>query len=297
MKERLPPWFKQKPADPRVMVPMEKLLDGLSLHTICESALCPNIGECFSRKTATFLILGDVCTRRCSFCAVKKGQPLPVDKREPQHLLEAVEKLNLSYVVVTSVTRDDLSDGGASQFVKTINMLHQKRKGVVVEVLVPDFLGSAESLRAIVEARPDVVNHNVETVPRLYSEVRPEADYSRSLKLLSMAKKLNPDIVTKSGLMLGLGETKEEVVKVMEDLRGVNCDLLTIGQYLQPSPEHHPVVRFISPEEFSQYRDIGRDMGFVEVASAPLVRSSFKAAELYAKVKGNAYSLGSSSFV
>jgi len=288
MKERLPPWFKQKPADPRVMVPMEKLLDGLSLHTICESALCPNVAECFSRKTATFLILGDVCTRRCSFCAVKKGQPLPVDGKEPQHLLEAVEKLNLSYVVVTSVTRDDLSDGGASQFVKTINMLHQKRKGVVVEVLVPDFLGSAESLRAIVEARPDVVNHNVETVPRLYSEVRPEADYSRSLKLLSMAKKLNPDIVTKSGLMLGLGETKEEVVKVMEDLRGVNCDLLTIGQYLQPSPEHHPVARFISPEEFSQYGDIGRDIGFVEVAIAPLVRSSFKAAELYAKAKGNA---------
>jgi len=288
MKERLPPWFKQKPADPRVMVPMEKLLDGLSLHTICESALCPNVAECFSRKTATFLILGDVCTRRCSFCAVKKGQPLPVDGKEPQHLLEAVEKLNLSYVVVTSVTRDDLSDGGASQFVKTINMLHQKRKGVVVEVLVPDFLGSAESLRAIVGARPDVVNHNVETVPRLYSEVRPEADYSRSLKLLSMAKKLNPDIVTKSGLMLGLGETKEEVVKVMEDLRGVNCDLLTIGQYLQPSPEHHPVARFISPEEFSQYGDIGRDIGFVEVAIAPLVRSSFKAAELYAKAKGNA---------
>jgi lipoic acid synthetase len=291
MKERLPPWFKQKPADPRAMVPMEKLLDGLSLHTICESALCPNVAECFSRKTATFLILGDVCTRRCSFCAVKKGQPLPVDGKEPRHLLEAVEKLNLGYVVVTSVTRDDLSDGGAFQFVKTINILHQKRKGVVVEVLVPDFLGSAESLRAIVEARPDVVNHNVETVPRLYSEVRPEADYSRSLKLLSMAKKLNPDIVTKSGLMLGLGETKEEVVKVMEDLRGVNCDLLTIGQYLQPSPEHHPVARFISPEEFSQYGDIGRDMGFVEVAVTPLVRSSFKAAELYAKVKGNAYSL------
>jgi len=288
MKERLPPWFKQKPADPRVMVPMEKLLDGLSLHTICESALCPNVAECFSRKTATFLILGDVCTRRCSFCAVKKGQPLPVDGKEPQHLLEAVEKLNLSYVVVTSVTRDDLSDGGASQFVKTINMLHQKRKGVVVEVLVPDFLGSAESLRAIVEARSDVVNHNVETVPRLYSEVRPEADYSRSLKLLSMAKKLNPDIVTKSGLMLGLGETKEEVVKVMEDLRGVNCDLLTIGQYLQPSSEHHSVSRYVSPEEFSEFEGISKNLGFAGSASAPLVRSSFKASELHAEVKGNA---------
>jgi len=290
-KGRLPPWFKQKPADSRVMVPMEELLHGLSLHTICESALCPNAAECFSRKTATFLILGDVCTRHCSFCAVKKGQPLPVDDKEPQHLLEAVEELNLSYVVVTSVTRDDLSDGGASQFVKTINMLHQKRKGVVVEVLVPDFGGSVEALEAVVGAHPEVVNHNLETVPRLYSAVRPEADYSRSLKLLSMVKKLGPNMVTKSGLMLGLGETKEEVVKVMEGLRGINCDLLTIGQYLQPSPEHHPVVRFISPEEFSHYGDIGRDMGFVEVAFAPLVRSSFKAAELYAKAKSNAYSL------
>ena len=288
MKERLPPWFKQKPADPRVMVPMEKLLDGLSLHTICESALCPNVAECFSRKTATFLILGDVCTRRCSFCAVKKGQPLPVDGKEPQHLLEAVEKLNLSYVVVTSVTRDDLSDGGASQFVKTINMLHQKRKGVVVEVLVPDFLGSAESLRAIVEARPDVVNHNVETVPRLYSEVRPEADYSRSLELLSTVKGLNPKIATKSGIMLGLGETRGEVVGVMKDLRRANCELLTIGQYLQPSSEHHPVSRYVSPEEFSEFEGISKNLGFAGSASAPLVRSSFKAAELHAEVKGNA---------
>ncbi len=288
MKERLPPWFKQKPADPRVMVPMEKLLDGLSLHTICESALCPNVSECFSRKTATFRILGDVCTRPCSFCAVKKGQPLPVDGKEPQHLLEAVGKLNLSYVVVTSVTRDDLSDGGASQFVKTINMLHQKRKGVVVEVLVPDFLGSAESLRAIVEARPDVVNHNVETVPRLYSVVSPEADYSRSLELLSTVKGLNPKIATKSGIMLGLGETRGEVVGVMKDLRRANCELLTIGQYLQPSSEHHPVSRYVSPEEFSEFEGISKNLGFAGSASAPLVRSSFKAAELHAEVKGNA---------
>ena len=297
MKRRLPPWFKQKPADPRAMVPMEKLLDELGLHTICESALCPNAAECFSRKTAAFLILGDVCTRHCSFCAVKKGQPIPVDKREPQHLLEAVEKLDLGYIVITSVTRDDLFDGGASHFVKVIDMLHQNRDDAIVEVLIPDFGGSVEALKAVVGAHPEVVNHNLETVPRLYPAVRQEADYSRSLAFLSMAKKLNPDIVTKSGLMLGLGETKDEVVKVMEDLREADCDLLTIGQYLQPSPEHHPVVRFISPEEFSQYRDIGRDMGFVEVASTPLARSSFKAAELYAKVKGDAYSLGSSSFV
>ena len=296
MKGRLPFWFSQKPADPKIMLTMERLLDGLHLHTICESAHCPNIGECFSRKTATFLILGDVCTRDCTFCAVEKGHPLPVDEAEPQHLLEAAEKLNLSYIVITSVTRDDLVDGGASQFAKVINLLHENRDGAVVEVLIPDFRGSAEALKAVVEARPEVVNHNVETVPRLYPKVRPGADYSRSLELLLMVKKLNPEIVTKSGLMLGLGETKEEVAEVMTDLREANCNLLTIGQYLQPSPQHHPVVRFISPEEFAEYRDRGKDMGFAEVASAPLVRSSFKAAELYAKVKGDAHNLDSSSF-
>ena len=286
MKGRLPSWFKQKPADPKIMLTMKGLLDGLSLHTICESALCPNIGECFSRKIATFLILGDVCTRHCTFCAVKKGLPTPVDEKEPQHLLEAVERLDLSYVVITSVTRDDLFDGGASQFVKTINMLHENREGAIIEVLIPDFLGSVEALKAIVEACPQVINHNVETVPHFYPEVRVGADYSRSIGLLSMVKTLNSEIVTKSGLMLGLGETREEVIGVMEDLRGANCDLLTIGQYLQPSPKHHSIVRFAPPEEFSEYRSIGKDIGFTEVASAPLVRSSFKAAELYAKVKG-----------
>ena len=296
MKGRLPFWFNQKPTDPEIILTMERLLDGLHLHTICESAHCPNIGECFSRKTATFLILGDVCTRHCTFCAVDKGHPLPVDEAEPQHLLEAAETLNLSYIVITSVTRDDLVDGGASQFVKVINLLHENRDGAMVEVLIPDFRGSAEALKAVVAARPEVVNHNVETVPRLYPKVRPGADYSRSLELLLMVKKLNPEIVTKSGLMLGLGETKEEVVEVMTDLREANCNLLTIGQYLQPSPQHHPVVRFISPEEFAEYRDRGKDMGFIEVASAPLVRSSFKAAKLYAKVKGDAHSLDSSSF-
>jgi lipoic acid synthetase len=207
-----------------------------------------------------------------------------------------VEKLNLSYIVITSVTRDDLVDGGASQFVKVINILHENREGTIVEVLIPDFHGSAEALNAVVQAHPEVINHNVETVPRLYPDVRPGADYSRSLGLLFMVKNLNSEIITKSGLMLGLGETKEEVVEVMKDLREANCDLLTLGQYLQPSPKHHPVVRFISPEEFSQYRDIGKEMGFIEVAAAPLVRSSFKAAELYAKVKGNAHSLNSPSF-
>lgn len=285
MKARLPPWFNQKAVDPESMASMERLLGGLNLHTICESALCPNVTECFSRKTATFLILGDICTRHCTFCAVKKGKPLPIDDREPEHVLEVVEKLGLCYVVITSVTRDDLPDGGVSQFVKTVNILHQKNQHIVMEVLVPDFLGSSGALRAIVEAQPNVINHNLETVPRLYPEVRPEADYSRSIKLLSMVKRLNQNIVTKSGLMLGLGETREEVLRVMADLREVDCDLLTIGQYLQPSPGHYPIDRFVSPEEFSQYRNTGRGMGFIEVASAPLVRSSFKAVELYRKMK------------
>ncbi len=285
MRARLPPWFKQRLVDPQVMIPMAGLLDGLSLHTICESAHCPNIGDCFSHKTATFLLLGDICTRHCGYCAVKKGQPLPVDDEEPEHLLEAVEKLNLRYVVITSVTRDDLADGGASQFAKTINMLHEKRVGTLIEVLIPDFLGSGEALSTVVVAQPEVINHNVETVPRLYPEVRPEADYRRSIRLLSMVKDLDSRIVTKSGLMLGLGETDEEVVAVMKDLRNSQCDLLTLGQYLPPSPQHHPLARYVSPEEFSEFEAIGKGLGFVEVASAPLVRSSFKAAELYAKAK------------
>ncbi len=286
MKGRLPSWFRQRPADPEIMLPMKGLLDGLNLHTICESAHCPNIGDCFSRKTATFLILGDVCTRRCTFCAVKKGRPTPVDEKEPQHLLEAVDRLNLNYIVITSVTRDDLSDGGASQFVRAVNILRENRAGVIIEVLTPDFLGSAQALKAVVDTCPQVINHNVETVPRLYPQVRPGADYSRSIELLARVKDLNPGIVTKSGLMLGLGETREEVIELMKDLREAKCDLLTIGQYLQPSPRHHPIVRFVPPEEFSGYISIGKDIGLTEVASAPLVRSSFKAAELYAEVKG-----------
>jgi len=285
MKARLPPWFKQKLADPMIMSSMKGLLEAQSLHTICESARCPNIGNCFSHGTATFLILGDICTRRCTFCAVKKGHPSPLDDEEPRHLLEAAEKLDLKYIVITSVTRDDLADGGASQFARAIKMLHENRSGAIVEVLTPDFRGSVPAIKTVVEARPEVFNHNIETVPRLYPEVRPRADYERSLELLFTVKKLDPEIVTKSGLMLGLGETRAEVVAVMSDLREASCDLLTIGQYLQPSPEHHPVVRFISPEEFAGYESTGKEMGFAQVASAPLVRSSFRAAELYARAK------------
>ena len=282
---RLPPWFKQRLADPAVMSSMHGLLDELSLHTICQSALCPNIGNCFTAGAATFLILGDMCTRRCTFCAVKRGHPSPVDEAEPEHLLEAVEKLGLSYVVITSVTRDDLPDGGASQFARTVTLLRENAAGITVEVLVPDFRGSEKAIRMVVESGPQVINHNVETVPRLYPEVRPGADYARSLELLYTVKKLNPATVTKSGLMLGLGESREEVIEVMGDLREANCDLLTIGQYLQPSPQHHPVIRFVPPEEFTEYEAIGQALGFTEVASSPLVRSSYRAAELYDRAK------------
>ena len=288
MKGRLPVWFKQEPANLKIMSTVEGLLDELGLGTICESAHCPNIGKCFSRGTATFLILGDVCTRHCTFCAVRKGPPTPVDEAEPRHLLAAVEKLKLNYIVITSVTRDDLPDGGASQFARVINIFHENKKDAIVEVLIPDFLGSLAALKTVVEAHPEVINHNLETVPRLYPEVRPEADYHRSLELLARVKKLAPEIVTKSGLMLGLGETRAEVIEVMLDLREAGGDLLTIGQYLSPSPQHHPVVRFASPEEFTEFEDIGRGMGFAQVTSAPLVRSSFKANELYAKAKGQA---------
>ena len=282
---RLPPWFKQRLADPAVMSSMHDLLDGFNLHTICQSALCPNIGNCFTAGTATFLILGDMCTRRCTFCAVKRGHPSPIDEAEPEHLLEAVEKLGLSYVVITSVTRDDLPDGGASQFARTVTLLRENAAGITVEVLVPDFRGSEKAIRMVVESGPQVINHNVETVPRLYPEVRPGADYARSLELLYTVKKLNPATVTKSGLMLGLGESREEVIEVMGDLREANCDLLTIGQYLQPSPQHHPVIRFVPPEEFTEYEAIGQALGFTEVASSPLVRSSYRAAELYDRAK------------
>jgi len=285
MKRRFPPWLKQRFPATAIMHQMKCLLEDLHLHTICESAGCPNMGECFSRKTATFLILGNVCTRSCTFCAVKKGIPLPVDDTEPQRLFEASQKLDLQYIVVTSVTRDDLVDGGASQFVKVVEALREQGNGIAIEVLIPDFRGSSEALRSLVKSRPQVINHNVETVPRLYPKVRPEASYRRSLELLSEIKRLDPTITTKSGLMVGLGENGDELSGVMDDLREANCDLLTIGQYLQPSPQHHPVAAFVSPEEFLSYEHRSMEMGFAGVASAPLVRSSFKAAELYAKAK------------
>ena len=282
MSGRLPPWFKQRLADPTVMSSMHGLLDGLKLHTICQSALCPNIGRCFTAGTATFLILGDVCTRRCTFCAVSKGSPAPVDDAEPEHLLKAVEKMGLSYAVITSVTRDDLPDGGASQFARTVSLLHENMEDIMVEVLVPDFLGLEEAVRIVVESGPQVVNHNVETVPRLHPSVQPRADYRRSLGLLAWAK--GAGLTTKSGLMLGLGETRGEVVAVMQDLRRVGCELLTLGQYLQPTSDCLPVAEYIHPVEFEWYREVGETMGFQAVAAGPLVRSSYHAEALWAAV-------------
>lgn len=278
---RLPPWFRQKIPAPAVLADMRTLLDGLGLHTICESAHCPNLGGCFSRKTATFLLLGDICSRTCTFCAVSNGTAAPVDPEEPAHLAEAVAGLGLKHVVITSVTRDDLPDGGAGHFAGTVTQLRGGDPTLTVEVLVPDFGGRPESVRVVVDSRPNVINHNLETVPRLYPEVRPQADYRRSLGLLAQVKELDSGIVTKSGVMVGLGETREEMLRVMADLRQVGCDLLTVGQYLQPSAQHHPVARYVSPEEFRDYERAGREMGFSGVASAPLVRSSFDAAHLY----------------
>ena len=283
---RRPEWLRLRPLVPTILNEMRRLMRDLKLHTVCESAQCPNRTECFAEATATFMILGDICTRHCTFCAVKHGKPPAPDPQEPERIMEAVNKLGLRYVVITSVTRDDLPDGGASQFAQTITAIRNYDPDIKVEVLIPDFRDSSPALQTVVDVHPAVLNHNVETVPRLYPEVRPQAKYQRSLELLKQSKLLNNKILTKSGFMLGLGESRQEVIEVMTDLRQAGCDILTIGQYLQPSLKHHPVVRFVHPEEFAGYKSIGKDKRFIEVASAPLVRSSFKAAELYAKAKG-----------
>ena len=278
---RRPEWLKLSPLDPTILGRMNRLMRDLKLHTVCESARCPNRAECFARGTATFMILGDICTRNCTFCAVKHGMPQPADSEEPQHIVAAVNKLGLRYAVITSVTRDDLPDGGASQFAQTINAIHEYDPNIPVEFLIPDFKGSTSALQTVMNASPAVINHNVETMPRLYPEVRPETNYQRSLELLEKARLLNGNFITKSGLMLGLGETRGEVIEVMTDLREAGCDLLTIGQYLQPSLSHHKVVKYIPPEEFQEYQNIGEKIGFTAVISGSLVRSSFHAAETY----------------
>jgi len=276
-----PDWLKKRIPSGQACTEVSSLLRDRQLHTVCQEAHCPNLGECFSRGTATFMILGDKCTRSCSFCAVRHDIPLPLDVGEPQRVAMAVEELGLRYVVITSVTRDDLPDGGAFHFAKTIRSIRDQMPNTRVEVLVPDFQGSEWALNIVMEARPDVINHNIETVPRLYPEVRPQADYKRSLQLLKRSKKIDHRILTKSGLMLGLGEDHEEVLNVLEDLLESGCQLLTIGQYLRPSLRHHQVIRFVPPEEFTQWGELASRMGFLAVASGPFVRSSFKAAEMF----------------
>ncbi|MHB9026648.1 MAG: lipoyl synthase [Armatimonadota bacterium] len=258
---------------------LKELVRKQHLHTVCESARCPNIGECWQSRTATFLILGDVCTRRCAFCAVTSGQPTDHDLDEPRRVAEAVAALQLKFAVVTSVTRDDLTDGGAAIFAETIRQIHATSPGCGVEVLIPDFQGDADALAAVVHAQPEVLNHNIETVERLYTLVRPQADYRRSLQLLTRAKEIDPQTTTKSGLMLGLGETTAEVEAALRDLRAVACDIVTIGQYLRPSSGHLPIQKYYEPTEFAHFADYGKELGFRHVESAPLVRSSYHAKE------------------
>jgi len=278
---RKPAWLRRSlPAGPNYET-VRALLKNGRLHTVCQEAKCPNVWECFSRQTATFLILGPRCTRDCRFCNVQHGPDGPPDPEEPRRVAEAARAMNLRYAVVTSVTRDDLPDGGAAHFAETIRAIRESIPGALIEVLVPDFQGCADSIRTVVEARPDVLNHNVETVPRLYPEVRPQAVYARSLELLRRVRETAPGIPTKSGLMLGLGERNEEILETLRDLRAADCGILTLGQYLQPSKEHLPVARFVPPEEFEELRRTALEMGFAEVASGPFVRSSYHAGEVY----------------
>ena len=261
---------------------LKSLIDGMALHTVCESAACPNIGDCWNRRTATFMILGNVCTRRCGFCAVQKGAPLEVDYDEPRRVAEAAAAMGLRYVVVTSVNRDDRKDGGSELFALTIGAIRERIPGCRVEVLVPDFQGSREAMEIVMCARPDVLNHNTETVPRLYRQVRLGARYERSLDMLAYAKQVSPETPTKSGLMLGLGETAAEVLSVMRDLRAHRVDILTLGQYLRPSARHLPIVRYVPPVEFDELRRAGYEMGFGHVEAGPLVRSSYHASDALA---------------
>jgi lipoic acid synthetase len=281
-----PPWLRVRLPHGSESQKIERMLRAGGLHTVCEEAHCPNRGECWGRGTATFLILGDVCSRSCSFCAVKSGQPSLPDAGEAERLAQTVRKLGLRHVVVTSVTRDDLPDGGASLFDATIHALNQECPQCRVEVLVPDFMGNAAALEQVVSAGPQVLAHNLETVERLYARVRPQARYQRSLDLLAQAKATRSDMLVKSGIMLGLGEKKEEIREVMLDLVQAGCDILTLGQYLAPTKKHLPVVRYWSPEEFAALKTEALDVGFAWVESGPLVRSSYRAEAVFVGQEG-----------
>ena len=284
--------IQRKPAWIRVKAPVSKeyqetasLMRTHKLNTVCEEAACPNIGECWAKKHATIMILGDVCTRACTFCNIKTGRPDQLDPHEPERVGEAVGKMGLSHIVITSVDRDDLDDGGAAHFAQTIQAIRVAAPHTTIEILTPDFLRKDGAVETVVAARPDVYNHNLETVPRLYSEVRPGARYFHSLRLLDQVKRINPALFTKSGIMVGLGEQKTEVYQVMDDLRAAQVDFITIGQYLQPTPKHHPLIDFILPEEFEEYASMARGKGFLMVAASPLTRSSYHAGDDFAKLK------------
>jgi len=282
MKRRLPVWFKQDiPGQP--VKELLHLCSEAGVHTVCVEAACPNLSACFKRKELTFMILGGICSRSCSFCAVKKsgGAKIGTDKNEPGRVADLVKKLGLDYVVITCVCRDDLPDAGAQLFARTIKAIKEAKRNVKVEILIPDFRGETRNLKCALDAQPDVLAHNLETVPRLYSALRPQADYRRSLQVLRDAKKIKLEIPTKSSIMLGLGEKKEELISAMRDLRQAGCDLLTLGQYLAPSPRHYPVKRFVEPQEFREYSAIGLKMGFKSVLAGPKVRSSYQAQEAY----------------
>lgn len=279
---RLPEWFKVRmPGGPNYLR-LQDMLRSEQLHTVCEEAHCPNIGECWERGTATFMILGDICTRACAYCAVTTGTPVGLDLEEPVRLSETVERMGLNYAVITSVNRDDLPDGGAFIFAQCVRQIRKRMPECRVELLIPDFEGNWDALETVLESKPDTLNHNIETVRRVFSRVRPRGDYDQSLELLQRTRQTDRESVTKSGMMVGLGETWDEIVETMEDLRSVDCNLLTIGQYLRPSAKHAPLVKWYTPSEFDELRQIGEDLGFDHVASGPLVRSSYHADEQHA---------------
>ncbi|HEY7833339.1 MAG TPA: lipoyl synthase [Ktedonobacterales bacterium] len=272
-----PDWLRVRLPSGQNYEELKQLMRGKQLHTVCEEARCPNMGECWGHRTATFMILGSVCTRSCHFCAVATGRPMALDFEEPRRVAEAVTQMGLKHVVVTSVNRDELKDGGATLFAATIRAIRRLNPTCTVEVLTPDFKGVLEALQVVMDAKPDVYNHNVETVPRLYRRVRPQAIYERTLKVLQAAKRMNPSKPTKSGFMLGLGETHDEIVALLADLHAHDVDIVTIGQYLRPTPDHLPIERYVPPDEFREYARLGKALGIPHVQSGPLVRSSYHA--------------------
>ena len=280
--QRRPEWLRRDIQVSHASNEVYNIIDELSLNTVCKEANCPNRMECFNRSTATFMILGRVCTRNCTFCNVSKGEPETVDTEEPRKVAEAISKLKLKHAVITSVTRDDLQDGGAGHFAEVVKEIRKLGQAITIEVLIPDFDGNEAALEKVIASKPDIINHNIETVPELYSKVRPMANFQQSLALLKAVKDKDDAILTKSGIMLGLGESEAAVINVMKNLRSVGCDIITIGQYLAPSIHHHPVIEYIHPDIFEKYKNIGLDLGFKNVVSAPLVRSSYHADEVLA---------------